>query len=358
MNIDNDLEDADSLLSLVIDVAGRDFLDLFVDDGSVLSDIRDMMLRWAGVDDLDPTSRGSHADARELVYLETFVGEGYVQNYGNTPNPGSLAAESIDRVFEAAILPIAGRILAQAAGAELFLGDIVYDAATDSFSGFTGFNQTTLDALVTKSNDGTQVSDKVEFWKDVLRMVDHSVGVDNISTNDDSSVFDLNTMDQTYTGDATDETIYGVRVGYGGSGVDTIYGLDGNDIIYGYRSSYSYTAENYLYGGNGDDSIYGDRSDEELYYESTSAFSSIDAITDFDASDNDAIDIADLLSGYDPLTDAISDFVQITDNGTDSILSVDADGGADNFIQIATLTGVTGLTDENALETSGNLIAA
>lgn len=762
MSIDNDLEDADSLLYLVTDMAGRDFLDLFVDDGSVLSDIRDMMLRWAGVDDLDPTSRGSHVDARELVYLETFVGEGYIQSYGGTPNPGSLAAESIERVFEAAILPIAGRILAQAAGAELFLGDIVYDAATDSFSGFTGFNQTTLDALVTKSNDGTQVSDKVEFWKDVLRMVDHSVGVDNISTNDlsvlntaltasdnsltvalvlerlqhdidqletwtpagdslsgtssadvysgsvgddyynggygddtlnggfgddllyggtgndilngqlgddylkgdsgddtylfslghgndeiadsggtdkivfgegisladltivrtgsydlsimvdpnvgagsitalnqglvnggvinilefyDSSVFDLNTMDQTYTGDATDETIYGVRVGYGGSGVDTIYGLDGNDIIYGYRSSYSYTAENYLYGGNGDDSIYGDRSNEELYgeagddylkgnkgddqltgglgddyikggsgadtyyfnygdgndtysetqgnatidtiafgagitfnmlsiyrtstydvkididggvggsiliedqvkvandvlelleftdgsivdlntlnltysgtsdadilygakvdigstgvdtiygldgndtiygyktsysytaenylyggngddsiygdrsdeelygeagddyisgnqgddlisggagadtliggagadtfiYESTSAFSSIDTITDFDASDNDAIDIADLLSGYDPLTDAISDFVQITDNGTDSILSVDADGGADNFIQIATLTGVTGLTDENALETSGNLIAA
>ena len=60
--------------------------------------------------------------------------------------------------------------------------------------------------------------------------------------------------------------------------------------------------------------------------------------------------------GYDPLVDAITDFVQITDNGTDSSVSVDSDGGADNFVQIATLQNATGLTDETALEGNGQLI--
>ena len=66
--------------------------------------------------------------------------------------------------------------------------------------------------------------------------------------------------------------------------------------------------------------------------------------------------IADVLSGYDPLADAIAAFVQITDNGTDSTLSIDVNGGADNFVQIATLQNVTGLTDEDFLETNVNMI--
>jgi hypothetical protein len=39
-------------------------------------------------------------------------------------------------------------------------------------------------------------------------------------------------------------------------------------------------------------------------------------------------------------------------------LNVDTDGGADNFVQVAYIYNATGLTDEDALETSGNLIAA
>jgi hypothetical protein len=68
------------------------------------------------------------------------------------------------------------------------------------------------------------------------------------------------------------------------------------------------------------------------------------------------IDISDLLFNYDPLTDAITDFVKITNNGKDSALLVDSDGGADNFVPVAQLHSVTGLTDEEALVTNGNLI--
>ena len=762
-SIDNDTANPDSLMSLLQDFNTTDFSQAFADDRSVMDTVRDIMFRWAGVDDLDPTSRGQWVDARELEFLEALTGEGFIQSYGNTPNPGSLSAQAVHRAFETALYPITAKLIAQTAGASLFNDEVFYNPLTDTFDGFTDFNQDTLDSLLATSIDGNVVTDKTTFWVNVVNMINHSVGVDNLSTsataaleaalqasdssltvalilekitkniddnldwtpagdyvsgtsadevydgsigddtlkggygddtlnggigndklyggnghdllngqlgddylkgdggddiylfsighgNDtiadsggtdkivfeegitladltiirtgsydvsitfdqgvgagsiiinkqvsssggaintlefhDNTVFDLNTMDYTYTGDATDEIIRGVRVGFGGTGVDTIYGMDGDDTIYGYMTSYSYTAENYLYGGNGNDTIFGDRSNEELYgeagddylagnqgddqltgglgddfikgdagadtyyfnygdgndtynetlgnstidtilfgtgitfsmlsihkisaydvkididggaggsivieqqlkvssdvldhlefsdgsvvdlntldltsigtasadvlygakvgigstgvdtiygmdgddtiygyrggtysytaenylyggngndsiygdrsneelygeagddyisgklgddlisgglgsdtliggngadtfvYEAGSTLSSIDTISDFDTSENDAIDISSLLSGYDELTDAITDFVQITDNGADSILSIDADGGADNFVQIATLTGVTGLTDEEALETSGNLIAA
>ncbi|MDR4468493.1 MAG: Ig-like domain-containing protein [Nitrospira sp.] len=82
----------------------------------------------------------------------------------------------------------------------------------------------------------------------------------------------------------------------------------------------------------------------------------IDVVHGFNTAQGDSLDVSDILSGYDPLTDLIADFVQITDNGTDSFLAVDADGGANNFVHLATLQGVTGLTDEDALETTGNLV--
>ena len=82
---------------------------------------------------------------------------------------------------------------------------------------------------------------------------------------------------------------------------------------------------------------------------------------DFSTAQSDKLDLSDLLSAaYDPLTDAITDFVEITTSGSNSILKVDADGtgaGA-SFVQIATLVGITGLTNEEALETAGTLITA
>jgi hypothetical protein len=63
---------------------------------------------------------------------------------------------------------------------------------------------------------------------------------------------------------------------------------------------------------------------------------------------------------FDPLTHTITNFVEITTSGADSILKVDSNGtiGGVNFVQIATLQGITGLTDEAALVANGTLIAA
>lgn len=145
-----------------------------------------------------------------------------------------------------------------------------------------------------------------------------------------------NIDNNTLIGNAGNNTIWG------DSGVDTIYGGDGNDI---------------LIGGDGDDILYGGYG-ADTFLLGLDTLGSVDTINDFNLSQNDKIDLSQLLNSYDPITDAITDFVQFTESGSDSILNIDIDGGGDNFIQIATISGVTGLTDEAALVSSGNLIVS
>jgi len=78
---------------------------------------------------------------------------------------------------------------------------------------------------------------------------------------------------------------------------------------------------------------------DQYIFEAESAFDGVDTIRSFDQSE-DTIDISDILIGYDPLQDAISDYVQITDDGTDSFIAVDTDGGADNFALLVRVEGV------------------
>lgn len=147
-------------------------------------------------------------------------------------------------------------------------------------------------------------------------------------------------------GDA--DTLYGYNGNdtlYGGDGADTLYGGGGDDIIY---------------GGAGADSITGDSGADTVAFEIASAFSAVDTIYGFSTANADKLDIGDLLIGYDPLTSLVTDFVEITTSGSNSILKVDRDGtgGSYSLAQVATIYGVTGLTDEAALVTNGNLVVA
>ena len=84
----------------------------------------------------------------------------------------------------------------------------------------------------------------------------------------------------------------------------------------------------------------------------------VDTITHLSTSGGDKTNIANVIDFT--TGDVITEYVQITDDGTDSTLAVDADGATNgvNSVTIATLQNVTGLTDEAALLASGNLIAA
>lgn len=146
---------------------------------------------------------------------------------------------------------------------------------------------------------------------------------------------------------------------HGGDGDDTLDGDGGDDVIFGGAGAddlYGGSNQDVLNGGEGADNLWGESGADTFLFDAGSAFSASDDIKDFNPAHLDKFDVSDLLEGYDPISDAITDFVRITDDGTHSYLSIDVDGGADNFVQIAQISNRTGLTDEAALESSGTLI--
>jgi Ca2+-binding RTX toxin-like protein len=150
----------------------------------------------------------------------------------------------------------------------------------------------------------------------------------------------------------------------GTSGNDTLYGTAGNDTLRGLAGSdslYGNGGDDILYGGDGPDALYGGSGADTFKFEAANAFNDVDTIKDFSTAQNDKIDISDILDGhFNPGTDDITHFVEIVTNGSNSEVYVDTSGtstfnAADH---IATIQGVTGLTDEAALLAAHTLIAA
>ncbi len=142
--------------------------------------------------------------------------------------------------------------------------------------------------------------------------------------------------------------------------------LTGSGAIDGFGNALANTivgnsGSNTLAGGDGSDVLTGGLSHDVFMFDAATAYGGIDTITDFNTSQGDAINIADLLSGnYDPMLHVLTDFVRFSDSGGNTIVEIDRDGAGTGFgfAQVATLTGVTGLTDEDALVLAGNLIVS
>lgn len=168
------------------------------------------------------------------------------------------------------------------------------------------------------------------------------------------------------TGSSYNDTLTGStgnNVIKGGSGNDTISGGDGADMLYGEDGNDTITGGNgndLIYGGYGTDALTGSAGADQFVFEELKAYQAVDTVSDFSTTDGDALHLTNLLSEYDYLTEAITDFVLAQTSGSNTTISVDKDGagGIYGFVQIATLTGVTGLTDEAVLVANGNLIVS
>lgn len=152
----------------------------------------------------------------------------------------------------------------------------------------------------------------------------------------------------------------------GSTGNDYYIGLGGDDIINGNAGNdllYGSIGEDVIYGGSGNDHIYGGADSDQLYGGAgadtfyINDTDSADTIQDFNTSDGDVIDFTEILSSYDPLSDAILDFIRLSDSGADSVLYIDANGetGGEDFIAVATIIGGAGL-DTLSLVSSGNFV--
>lgn len=143
----------------------------------------------------------------------------------------------------------------------------------------------------------------------------------------------------------------------------TLYGSAQNDIIEGGTANdtlHGFAGDDILIGHNGTDALWGYEGADTFTFLAANVGNGIDTIRDFDiATDDDIIDISDILSGYDPMVDALADFVQFTNAGNNSNLSVDMDGTGTTYgwTQIATVYDHNGL-DAATLATAGNLLVA
>ncbi|MEZ0261391.1 MAG: M10 family metallopeptidase C-terminal domain-containing protein [Alphaproteobacteria bacterium] len=111
-----------------------------------------------------------------------------------------------------------------------------------------------------------------------------------------------------------------------------LYGVNGDDV---------------LDGGLGNDTLTGGRGADTFIFLGATA-GGIDSVADFRVAQGDSLDISDLLTGYDPLADVLTDFVDMRTVGSSTQVWVDADGAgtAAGFTQVAVLRGVTGLSNE------------
>lgn len=170
----------------------------------------------------------------------------------------------------------------------------------------------------------------------------------------DTTTWTLSGMEIETRGTSSGDSIHGA-VGGDASSADTIYGLGGYDSIS------SGAGNDTLYGGDGGDSLYGGSGADTFVLETASAFNNRDDVGDFNAGDGDVIDLTDILGAvYDPVTEAITDFVSISVVSGSSIISVDRDGtgGTYSMAEVVRLYGTTGLGTAENMETNGNLIAA
>mgnify|MGYP001605036782 FL=1 len=132
---------------------------------------------------------------------------------------------------------------------------------------------------------------------------------------------------------------------------DVLYGGAGNDILDGGLG------DDVLFGGAGADTLYGGQGSDQFVFDAMDGFA--DTVKDFEAGPGgDVLNITDILQGFDALSDAISDFVQLVSSGANTEVRINADGDAGGaYTAVAIIEGGVGGATLANLISSGNLVA-
>ena len=137
--------------------------------------------------------------------------------------------------------------------------------------------------------------------------------------------------------------------GTGSSGANMMTGNGARNVLNGAGGN------DVLDGGGGNDFLTGGNGTDTFHFGAATAFTGVVTISDLRVSQTDVLDLRDVLTGFDPLTSTLSDFVHVRAAGHNGILSVDTTGTGTNFVEIAILQGVT-THNENDLLARGELL--
>lgn len=252
---------------------------LTISPAAMMGKVREIMYLWAGVANLDRTSRSSggvsgtssdfFADARDVAFCEKFFGKTLWSV--DDALAGALRGDALAKVIGPIEKAVASRLMLQSCGQSLLVQVPTYDPITDTFSGSLSFAPA---ALTTLGAAGKTTEAAVQQWVNVLSMIEYSVGLTGISAatvsaldaaiRSSSSVLTYAKMLQAYrqygsSGSDQSEGNVGDDVLLGLGGSDSLQGADGNDLIYAGGDNDT------VYGGNGNDTLYGGDHNDYLY---------------------------------------------------------------------------------------------
>jgi hypothetical protein len=149
----------------------QSFTQMSITDSTALGTaIANIMFEWAGVAAVDPTSRGPF-DARELGFLEQFLGTSFRDAHGNVDPVYTPELTSLAQSWNAAFDGIAARLLLQGPMAA-DLTDFAFDPSNDLIICATSFGQALQDVAAQAPSDPTFA---LQYWWAAVTVLDSYV---------------------------------------------------------------------------------------------------------------------------------------------------------------------------------------
>lgn len=270
--------------------------------------LEQILFRWTGTENIDPSSRGGEIDARKLGALERLFGLEFADGTNPPPRAAERLMDSYNGMFEL----MYSNLMRQTHLEELY--DLItyeWDPETHSIKGDLGvlaeefgarFSQNISDSDANllefvRSVEGLQAESDLPF--EPLRRHEYFAWT-----------VDAANMEKTY-GTSVNEMMVGTVQAdaiRGGAGDDVIDGLDGNNIILGDDGNDSITTgihDDVIYGGDGhdvitditgSDTVYGGAGDDRITLNGT-ALTRYRTNSVYGGEGNDTIDVTEFSRG-------------------------------------------------------------
>lgn len=243
--------------------------------------VKDIILKWTGVENVVEGSRGGAIDAQELAALEKFMGENFV-GVSNSTNPNTQAANILNSAFSELVEYVYAQLASQSHLKSL------YDLITVDIDSTT--NKITLDLSAVATTIKSNILSNSDTGKNLLSEFDRtlkSLGIvdstnyqeyyDTISELGDEYKLLMDISDKTaiYGTDGVDD-FDGTAKGeayFTGNGNDKVYSRQGDDIIYAGAGNDNINAcygNDTIDGGAGRDTMYGGDGNDVYYVDQTS----------------------------------------------------------------------------------------
>jgi Ca2+-binding RTX toxin-like protein len=251
--------------------------------------LQSIVFAWAGVESLDPASRGRYVnDARTLAALEKFTGEAFVQGFGingGTSNPGPNAAARLATAYTDVAAWVDGQLMAQTHLKSLYEGVAVGLAADgESITWEIGTPLAQLRAAF--AADPVAGETLLKSFATSLRQ-DEEIGAPVLAALRAASATEGGDFGRALATAAVDGVVQGT------AGVDVLIGTAGSELLLGAERDDSLDGgggNDVLDGGGGNDLLSGGMGSDTYLFGRGSGADTI-ANTDTDAARDDVVEL-------------------------------------------------------------------